>query len=409
MRLSVSADRCRGRPSMLEKARNKLQMRWRLLSVVLVLLSYLDIAQSTAEASENAGCAKPASLADGWRVASPEAVGIDAAKLCGAVARARSGELPNVHTFLVVRHVLLVAERYFTGPDERRGEPLGVVAFGPRTKHDLRSISKSVTSLLFGIALAQGKIRGLDDPVLHYFPEHSDLRSPERERIRLKHLLTMTMGVEWDENRSYRDPANSETQMDASADRNRFVLTRPVVSPPGAAFNYNGGATALLAAIVQRATGRKLDEYARDVLFKPLGIEEYEWIKYQDGDPIAASGLRLRPRDLAKIGYLYLSSGRWDGRQVAPADWLRESIQRKTDVGGSSQYGYLWWLGRSAILDKTVAWAVARGNGGQALFLVPDLDLLVVITAGNYNDASQRSVPLEILNRNVLPAIRDPR
>jgi CubicO group peptidase (beta-lactamase class C family) len=334
---------------------------------------------------------------------------MDAGVLGGVTGRVRSGELPNVHGVLVARHGALVLEQYFAGPDDHRGRPLGVVEFGPGTLHDLRSVSKSVVSLLFGIARAEGRIGALDAPVLDYFPEYADLRTPERGRIELRHLLTMTMGVEWDEDRSYRDPLNSELQMDAAPDRYRFVLTRPAVSAPGETYRYNGGATALIAAVVQRVTRRKLVEYARDVLLGPLGIDDAEWITYPDGDPIAASGLRLRPRDLAKIGQLYLSDGRWEGRPVAPADWVRESIEPRVDLGGGHQYGYQWWLGRSAIRDRTVTWAAGRGNGGQALFVVPDLDLLVVVTAGNYDDRSRQQLPVDILDQHVLPAVRPAR
>jgi CubicO group peptidase (beta-lactamase class C family) len=345
-------------------------------------------------------------MADGWAVAAPDTAGMDATVLCGVVERVRRGELANVHGVLVARRGTLVLEQYFAGPDAHRGRRLGGVEFGPGTTHDLRSVSKSVVSLLFGIARAEGRIGALDDPVLKYFPEYADLRTPERSRIELRHLLTMTMGVEWDEDRSYRDPLNSETQMDAAPDRYRFILTRPAVSAPGETYRYNGGATALIAAILQRATGRKLVEYARDLLFAPLGIDDAEWITYPDGDPIAASGLRLRPRDLAKIGQLYLAGGRWKGRPVAPAEWLRESIQPRVDLGGGKRYGYQWWLGSSGIRDRTVTWAAARGNGGQALFVVPDLDLLVVVTAGNYDDPSRRQLPLDILDQHVLPAVR---
>src|SRR5262249_61350182 len=155
-----------------------------------------------------------------------------------------------------------------------------------------------------------------------------------------------------------------EPQLDPATAGPRCAVPRRAVSAPGENYRYNGGATALLAAIVQRVTGRKLVEYARDVLFTPLGIAEAEWITYPDGDPIAASGLRLRPRDLAKIGQLYLSGGRREGKPVAPADWLQESIRTRIDLGGGYAYGYQWWLGRSAVRDRAVRWAAARGDGG---------------------------------------------
>ena len=361
------------------------------------------------EGRVNSECVTPSALADGWQVGAPESVAIDGSTVCRAVERIRSGALANVHSILVARRGRLVIEKYFPGRDEARGRSLGVVDFGPQTKHDLRSASKSVVSLLFGIALAEGKIRSVNDPALDYFPEYPDLRTPERTRIRLSHLLAMTMGVEWDETGSYLSPFNSETRMDWASDRARFVLSRPIVAAPGERFTYNGGATALLARVVQRATGRKLDAYARDVLFGPLGIDDYEWLAYPNGEPIAASGLRLRPRDLAKIAQLYLSDGQWNGRQVAPTEWIRESIRPKSDVGGGVQYGYQWWLDRSIVGGKTIAWAAARGNGGQRAFVIPALDLVVVVMAGNYNDASRREVPVAILNDHVLAAVRDAR
>ena len=175
-------------------------------------------------------------------------------------------------------------------------------------------------SALVGIAVDSGAIRSLDAPLLDYFPEYADLQVPERRQITLRHALTMSAGFDWNEDVSYRDPKNDETAMDRSADPLRYVLSRPIVAPPGTLWRYNGGTTQLLGAIVQRATKQPLADYARAVLFEPLGITDVEWLGRLAGLPSAASGLRLRPRDLAKFGSLYLHGGQWNGHQVVPRE-----------------------------------------------------------------------------------------
>src|SRR5262249_53493221 len=160
------------------------------------------------------------------------------------------------------------------------------------------------TSLVVGIALDRGWIKDLDAPVLSFFPEYADLRSPDKERITLRHLLMMSTGLAWDESIPYSDPQNSETQMYAAADPYRYVLERPVETAPGRSFNYMTGAPTLLGAVLRKITGTQIDEIEKEVLFGPLGIADAEWIKFDNGDTMSGGGLRLRPRDLAKIGQL---------------------------------------------------------------------------------------------------------
>jgi CubicO group peptidase (beta-lactamase class C family) len=314
----------------------------------------------------------------------------------------------NVHSVLVVRRGRLAVERYFAGEDQRWGRPLGRVEFGPDTLHDLRSVTKTVVALLVGIAVGRGHLAGVDEPVTGFFPEHADLRSPERDRVRVRHLLTMTAGLAWDEVISYADPANSERQMSRAPDPYRYALEQPVAAPPGERYTYSGGSTALLAAVVQKATGRPLDAFAREALFEPLGVAEAEWIRYPSGHPdaVAASGLRMRPRDMAKIGQLFLSGGVWNGRPVVPAAWLDEAAAAHVGTAAPGTfYGYQVWLGRSLAAGREVRWFMANGLGGQRIFVVPEADLLVVTTAGLYNSGRQGPVTLEVLNRFVLPAV----
>ena len=337
---------------------------------------------------------------------SPESAGFDSHHLSAIGSAVRNGRLRNLHGVVVVRHDRLVFEQYFPGRDERLGMPLGEVQFGPDTLHDVRSVTKSVVSLLYGIAHHDGCVGPVERPLLDAFPEYPDLQAdPGRTKILVQHALTMTMGTEWDESLPYSDPRNGERQMDAAPDRYRFVLEQPVVSPPGERWTYCGGATAVIAKLVSRGTGRPLLDYARERLFASLGIERFEWICDRSGEPSAAAGLRLRPRDLARVGQLVLHHGRWGEREVVPDAWLRESVTPRADVEPSVRYGYFWWLASSAFGDVATPWVGAVGNGGQRLFVLPELELIVAVTAGSYNQPDGWRTPVAVLNQFVLPAL----
>lgn len=324
-------------------------------------------------------------------------------------ARIVSAELPNVHSVLVVQDGRTLAAWYFAGEDAVRGRPAAHVVFDAETLHDVRSVTKSIVSLLFGIALRDGAVKSLDEPVLNYFPEHQDLRTPDRMRIRVRDLLSMTSGLAWDEDTlPYSDPRNSETAMDRAPDRHRFALEQPIVSAPGTAFRYSGGDVAVLAAIISRATGTPLDLYAEQKLFEPLGIEKYQWLKDRDGVPIAASGLRLLPRDMVKLGQMMLDHGKWDGQDVVPADWVAASTTLQARVQPDSTcgtgYGYFWWLAPGCDAEPPTPWFVAIGNGGQRIAVAPSRKLVVVLTMGHYNDPVGRRTATEILRGILSPA-----
>ena len=186
----------------------------------------------------------------------------------------------NLHGVVVLRNDRLVLERYFDGEDQARGiGDIGHVTFKPDTLHDLRSCSKSIVALLYGIALGQGKVPPPEAPLFSAFPEYADLAGAEgRDRLTIQHVLTMTMGTDWDETSlPYADPRNSETAMDNAPDRYRYILERRVVDTPGARWTYCGGATALLARIIAKGTGKALHAFARETLFDPLGMGPTEW------------------------------------------------------------------------------------------------------------------------------------
>ena len=346
----------------------------------------------------------PSTFGDGWRRGSLEQAGIDRRRLDQMTASIRANPAFNIHAVLIEHDGRLVYEEHFSGQDQAWGRPLGVVNFTSDTIHDLRSVTKSVVGALVGIAHASGAIPSLDAPLLDYFPEYKDLQVPERRLITIRHALSMSSGFDWNEEVPYNDPKNDEIAMDRSPDASRYVLARPIVAAPGTTWRYNGGTTHLLGVIVRRATKQALSDYARTTLFAPLGITAFEWLGR--GGPSAASGLRLKPRDLAKFGSLYLHDGQWDGKQIIPKEWIHESTRRRLLLPGakSAGYAYQWWHTCYATPTGVVEVPTAVGNGDQRIFLIRSKRTVVTVLAGRYNDFSQ-SPATQLLVEHILPAL----
>lgn len=312
-------------------------------------------------------------------------------------------EIVGLHSAVVVLDGERIAEAYFPGEDERWGMPIGSVDHGPDTLHDLRSITKSVVGLLYGIALSEGVVPAVDARLLDQFPDYADLHDGSaRERITVADALTMRMGTAWDENLPYTDPRNSEIAMERAEDRYRFALSRPMVAEPGTTWTYNGGAVALIAKLIADGTGQDIIEFARTRLFDPLGIKRFEWVGGKDGVASAASGLRLTARDLAKIGVMVAQGGTYEGREVVPASWLEASFQRATSILPGFDYGYLWYLAKGPGGDQIL---IAQGNGGQRLTVQPRVGFVVSTFAGNYNDPAAWQTAVRVLVEFAVPEV----
>ncbi|MCK2214126.1 beta-lactamase family protein [Actinomadura sp. ATCC 31491] len=289
----------------------------------------------------------------------------------------RDGRAPGFHGLVVMRGGEPVLERYGAGQDRRLGEALGHVTFDRDTLHDVRSVSKSVVALLYGVALGDGLVPEPGAGLLAQFPHYPDLAAdPGRAHLTIEHALTMTLGLDWNEDAPYTSPANSEIAMELAPDRYRYVLERPVAEEAGKRWRYCGGATALLGGIIARGVGRPLEEYAAEALFGPLGITSFAWTKGGDGVVSAAAGLRLRPVDLAAVGQLVLDGG----RGIVPADWLGETLRSRVPIDGSFTYGYHWY-----VVTGERRRVLGIGNGGQLLAVVPGEELVVAVTGGNYD------------------------
>jgi CubicO group peptidase (beta-lactamase class C family) len=355
-------------------------------------------------------CGTPSALDDGWTIATPESVDLDGARLCTIAARLKETEA-NVHAVVIVRHGKLVFEQYFPGPDER-WDVAGQFDHDATTRHDMRSASKSVISLLVGIAIDRKLIASVDEPVVKFYPEYAAVKSPGWDQVTLRHLLTMSSGMQWNENLGWNDPKNDEPHLGNEADPIRYILSKPIAKPPDSLWTYNGGSTDLLGNILERVSGKPLEAFAREVLFQPLGITDFEWKTYPKNGKIApAIGLRIRPRDAAKIGQLVLNRGAWAGKPIVSPEWIEQSVRPRFQAigyfSGLFFYGQQWWLGRSVVQEKEVKWIAAMGSGGQRIFIVPDRDLVVMTTSGLYFEPHQGDGALDMLTNYILPSVRD--
>lgn len=311
--------------------------------------------------------------------------------------------ISNIHSVLVFKENKIVLEKYFSGEDENWGTPLGKKTFGPHDLHDMRSITKSVTSALVGIGVAEGKIPSVDSNWLKLLPSYHQQLAPEKSQLTLHHILTMSTGLSWFEPFDYTNQGNDEIRMDNSPDPIAFVIGRSLESKPGTMFKYNGGLPTLLGYLIEEGYGANGKHIANEKLFKPLGIKKFEWHSAEHKRLAYASGLRLRPRDMAKIGSLYLNEGRWKNKQILEPNWVKSSMTSHISTDWTKGYGYQWWIPRFVSEEHTLDVPAAIGNGGQRVFILKELDMMVVITAGVYNKRMPLS-GMKIMSDYILPA-----
>jgi CubicO group peptidase (beta-lactamase class C family) len=261
----------------------------------------------------------------------------------------------------------------------------------------VQSVTKSVISALVGIALEDGCIKSLDDPIWDYLPGRTPAENdPLKREISLEHLLTMSSGFEW---------IDGQTPIWTSADWIQFVLDQPMASPPGTVWNYNSGNAHLLSAIIQNACGQNTLEVAREKLFTPLGITEFTWETDPQGIPNGGWGLSMLPRDMAKIGLLYLNDGVWDGQQILPAEWITASTQRYFQVPKPLEpwdlyYGYTWWLHGDG------SYYAAHGRGGQFIYVLPEQGMVVVFTRDVNTPDDEFIGPQQLIREHIVPAVK---
>jgi CubicO group peptidase (beta-lactamase class C family) len=299
----------------------------------------------------------------GWRSTTPEQQGLDSNKLADIMDYIRGHNI-NIHSLLIVRNGYVVLDAYF-------------YPYDGSNVHDVASVTKSVTGILVGAAIEQGKIKNVQQRVLPFFANRTiSNRDARKERLTVEHLLTMTSGLDCD----YKDNEKTLRDMKESDDWVQFMLNLPMVEEPGRKFVYCSGGMHLLSAIISQTVGISERDFARQSLFQPLGIVNERWPADAHGISHGWGDLHLHPRDMAKLGYLWLNQGMWDGKRIVSADWVRESTRAQTGTGTESDYGY-GWLVRSRVTPLIYE---ASGRGGERISVIPAKNMIVVFTGGGF-------------------------
>lgn len=361
-----------------------------------------------------------------WEVSAPAREAIDPATIAALDAQARAGRLGYVDSMLIARHGRIVAEATYPRDYRAINAPLDTDPPGQWNYYDadwhpwyrdtglhtLQSTSKSFASALTGIAIGGGAIRGTGATLGELLP-HRHIADARKAAITLDNVLTMRPGFEWNETEvSYRDPTNDSIVVENSRDWVGYLLSKPLTSEQGSVYSYNSTNSQMLSEIVSTAVGKPLDMFAEEALFGPIGIRDYHWKRSPEGFSDTAGGLYLRPRDLARFALLYLRGGEWNGTQVIPAQWVRDSLATHvadtapSDAAVNTGYGYQWWVFEPGSAGKP-RMVGTWGWGGQFALLVPDLDLIAVFTGWNTYDGQQDiDVVRAFYDRVVLPAAR---
>ena len=344
----------------------------------------------------------------GWPTATPQAVGLDAKVLAGLDSEITSGRYGNVDRILVIRHGRVALDKSYphdydriyadsvhvTGPLNAHDESGPYNYYNPwwhpyyrrGNLHSLQSVTKTITSAIIGVAVTRGDFPSLDTPVLSFFDATKVANVDDRKRrMTVRHLLTMTAGLDWNEGLSYADPRNTATLLEQSDDWVQFTIDRPMSEEPGTRWNYNSGASELLAYIFRKATKMDVEEYGARYLFAPLGIERWYWKRIPVGLADTEGGLYLEARDLAKIWYLFMRDGMWDGRRIVSPEWVKSSVAPAIAVSpapNAPKYGLKWWLAPDPRDSTRFIWA-GSGFGGQIPLAFPNDDMVVVVNAWN--------------------------
>ncbi len=333
--------------------------KWIPIWLLLLLGFYASGCLSDEDIKVNNEGYTPEALNDGWEISTPAQEGFSEEGIKEVYSNFYSEDLyPSIHSLLIVRNGKLVAEAYCRDKKDRD------------RFHSLQSATKSITSILIGIAIDQGLIDSVSQKVYHFIPEYFDDDVNKRE-ITIRDVLTMETGLDFDNDKHTVELVNWK------GSTLEYVLRKKLIFTPGSDWYYGDGNPQLLSGIIQKVSGKTEEEFARENLFNPLNISLYQWEKAADGLTFGAVGLWLTPRDIAKIGQLMVQNGMWEGTRIISPEWIDESTSRQSSF---QNYGYYWypWEEENAYF--------AEGHGGQLIYVVPDQQLSIVITADSYSN-----------------------
>ena len=382
------------------------------ISIILVF-SLIFIGCSKCDPSIQYSYVQPEHINDGFEVGSLEEVNINSVLLKKAVDKINCGKYDEVHSMIIFKNGKLVFEEYFQGHRYKwdgKNHHGKWTNWDKSTPHGVKSVSKSITSLCIGMAIDKGFINSVDQSIFDYLPDHKHLKTNDKEKITIEHLLTMTSGLEW------ADLGNASNDIVGiwyqDKDPITFILEKPLIHNPGTTFNYSGGNTIILGEIIKNASNMELDEFSKENIFKPLEIDSSNWpLRFDNGVIEAGGGLEMTPRDMVKIGVTYLNNGTFNGKQIISKQWIEKSTtlySNNTNIdipghaSGSHGYSYSWWLKSYKKSGEEINMYHAVGWGGQEIIILPELNTVVVFTGGNY-------IPnvkvIAILEEYILPAI----
>jgi CubicO group peptidase (beta-lactamase class C family) len=318
---------------------------------------------------------------EGWKISTPEQQGMDSEQLVEMLTTIQEKDY-DIHSVHVMRNGYMVADVYF-------------YPFSPDRRHQLHSCTKSIISTLVGIAIDEGYIDSVDQPVLDFFPERTAANlDANKKAMTLEHLLTMTSGLECQD--SYLYQWSGLNQMKESDDWVQFMIDIPMVEEPGTRFEYCNGASFLLSAIIQQTTGMNTLDFAHEHLFGPLGIYDVTWQSNPQGIALGWGELHMQPHDMAKIGHLYLNKGMWDGEQVISSEWIEKSTSKQINASTLlDHYGYQWWIDDSGIYTALGAW-------GQYIMVTPEKNIVTVFTS---RVNITKHGPLNLTKEFIIPAV----
>jgi len=371
--------------------------------LLFLALAGTSVSAAVAGAQNGSATPSPDAKPNEWPTASTETVGLTPSKLQAMEKVIRSDEFKKITSVLIARHGKLAYEAYFGGTDAT-------------TFMDTRSATKSVTSMLIGIAIDKGLLASVDTPILPFFADKQLLQNPDprKAKITVEDLLTMSSLLECDDWNDFS--RGNEERMYLIEDWAKFALdlpikgfapwaTKPKDSPYGRSFSYCTAGVFLLGRVLERSTKTRVEDFARNNLLGPMGIEKADWKFSPLGEAQTGGGLGLQSQDLLKLAQLYLNGGMWSGKRLVSESWVKTSTQPHVRIDGQTLYGYLWWLRSFKSGEKTYAAYFMSGNGGNKIVAFPELDMVVVITSTNYNTKGMHEQTEKLLTDYVLAAV----
>jgi CubicO group peptidase (beta-lactamase class C family) len=343
----------------------------------------------------------PVQKSDSWQTGTLDSAGINGVKIEEMLSKIQNNTYKNIHAITLAKDGILIIDQFYKKELSKYDRYINNRDIN---LHAVMSVTKSLVSLLMGIAIDKNIIIGTEQKILPLFPEYTPVKNPNplKDNQTIHNFLTMQHGLLWDEDSfSYDDPKNSYFQMSQSNDWVKFTLDLPLGSTPGTMFSYSSGITQVLSAAIEKQAGKNFIKFAEENLLLPLNIKKTAWFRSSEG---RVEDIFLTCRAMLKIGQLVLNKGRWGNRQIISKKWVLQSTEQKVNLGDFG-YGYFWWTHSFKIDQRIIKSILAWGFGGQFIFIFPDLNLTIAFSSGNYDSNELSRQPFTLLSRYILPAV----